>query len=222
MIETEKLLINTGAFYRKIGDKPLARFFMDEIKASKKPLRTLGLYTRLKKTEMDEVIFNPDRDIKLPKITSAIRRITKGFPSNLRIKEISRETGIPPEQINNIISRFKPKIFFNAVSYLIETDYKPVPPNTKVTPSQIKDYNLKSRKVLKAARYQSRAPGGGPVQRTRIQDYRITSIVKSEVISSARIVFVPEIMKTENEEPGHRLSSKSLFLLAPRRKKYHC
>lgn len=223
----EKLSLITDQLYLSIADKPLARFLLQEIQISQRPAQTLRKYTGLKQKEIAEILFNPDRDIKLPIIIKAIKKtISKDpkadklpeLPENITLKEISRQTGFSPEQILKLINEFKPSININGISYCLNVNIPEV--NDKhVLPKDIKKYGLKPKRVLKRSRYESRSPGGGPIQRTRLQKYKITNIVKREVVLQARLVFTPENKKTVNEESGHQIFMNNLFQLERHQKK---
>lgn len=137
-----------------------------DIRASKKPSKLLREITNYNNEALKNAKFNPDLEETLPKIKTAIesylkpwmiKDITDLMPQNLSLKQLSRTTKLNPRKIESLISRYGLTINLNGSSM-------------EVT---IVKGNTNPKKIQRLGRYQSRPPGGGPVQRARIQSERL-------------------------------------------------
>lgn len=206
--------------------KSLAKFVSEEADVFKRPMaKVLREFAGLKQREINQIMINDKRDIDLPLLTKGIKKtILKNpqindLPSNITLKEVFRQTGFSPEKILSLISEFKPTITIQGKNYFLNATIPDV--NKNVSEKDIKKYGLKPKRILDRARYESRSPGGGPVQRSRFQKYKIANIVKREVASQARINFIPEKQIKVDKELGHPVFTNSLFCSVLRRKKLH-
>ena len=93
------------------------------------------------------------------------------------VEEVSRRTGLSPTQVIQILaSRSDLSLQMPELDRL-----------TKYPVSAASEFGLNPKRIIKQARYQSRAPGGGPVQKSRLDENKASNIIREEAIKKAKI-----------------------------------
>ena len=145
--------------------------------------RTLKNWTELSETEIKAAVYDENRDRILPEILKAIGFLARQWLSNdlvpppVTAKEISRQTRFSPRRIVGIISNFAPTVDGFGQEYRLElSDEENKPP---------------IKKAIKESRYESRPPGGGPVQRARFQKRRLPAQLERLAQERTKIEFFP-------------------------------
>ncbi len=145
--------------------------------------RTLENWTEFSETEIKAAAYDEDKDQKLPEILQAIGVLAQKWLANdlvpppITAKEVSRQTGFSPQRITGIISNFAPTVDGFGREYRLElSDEENKPP---------------IKKAIKQSRYESRSPGGGPVQKARFQKRRLPARLERMAQERTRIGFVP-------------------------------
>jgi len=156
--------------------------------------RTLGNWTELSDTDISAAVYDENRDRILPEILEAMGFLARQWLSNDLVpppviaKEVSRQTGFSPQRITGIISNFSPTVDGFGRKYRLElSDEENKPP---------------IKKAIKQSRYESRPPGGGPVQRARFQKRRLPGQLERLAQERTRIEFFPVDSQPEFLENG--------------------
>lgn len=156
--------------------------------------RTLRNWTEFSEAEIVAAAYDENRDQKLPEILRAIGILAQKWLANdlvpppVTVKEISRRTGFSPQRITGIISDFTPLIDGLGKKYRLElSDDGKKPP---------------IKRAIKEARYESRPPGGGPVQRTRFQKRRLSAQLQRLAQELTKIEFFPVDSQPEFPKNG--------------------
>lgn len=169
--------------------------------------QTLRNWTELSETDINVAVYNENRDQKLPEILRAIGILAQKWLSNdlvpppVTAKEISRQTGFSPPRITKIISDFAPTVDGFGQKYRLELSDEENDPSIK--------------KAIKQSRYESRPPGGGPVQRSRFQKRRLPVQLKRLVQERTRIKFFPIDSQPEFPENGGYKNIPSMEFVDP-------
>lgn len=117
-------------------------------------------------------------------------RTTQDLPI-YQAKEISRATGLSVEKIVDSLSRY-PFTVTIAGQEFISTVTKPVFDRPQQL-SDCKTLNVSPSKAQRDARYLSRPPGGGAVQKARVLYSRVNGIVRKKAWENCRVGFAPII-----------------------------
>lgn len=169
-------------------------------------------WTGLSNDEIKAGLYNPEREKQLPLIQQAVASLSLPWlendliPPDVRVKQVSRRTGLAPERVIRLVDSFQPKIENGSGNYVLDiADSEALKPVIKsgysFTFNDIRNLGLSPKRILKSARYQSRPPGGGPVQRARLQDKNIPAAIRKMAIENARIKFVsPQSLKPQPPE----------------------
>lgn len=106
----------------------------------------------------------------------------------LKIKEVSRATKIAPEKIIKALIQFPLSFTVNGSNFssLIE---KPEFSSNRLTLNDCARYGLSPIRIARAARYLSRSPGGGPVQKAAIQDRSVDNLIRKRAWAEKKITF---------------------------------
>lgn len=164
--------------------------------------KIIRLWTGLSNDGINAGLYNPERDEQLPLIQQAVASLSSAWleknlvPPDLTVKQITRRTGLAPERIVRLVNSFQPEIKNGSGNYVLNiVDSEPLKPlieNGYSSPlNNIRGLGLSPKRILKSARYQSRPPGGGPVQRARLQDKNIPGIIRRMALENAGITFQP-------------------------------
>lgn len=119
------------------------------------------------------------------------------------------DTAIFPTQKRIVIDSTR----INETGQLVPCEIKVVKP-IRYTISEFRKANeilgsetkINSKKVIKGARYESRPPGGGPVQRARFQEQKVTGQVVKAAQERAKIVFELVNQSATDVEPLKRIN----------------
>lgn len=160
-----------------------------------KTLRTYGNYSE---TEIKNGFVSENRDVVFPKITKSVNKIllpwlqseTKKLPK-ITLLELSKMTRFPAGKLIKTLQEYPLTLKVGELTYITELCLQEVPDG----PLSIKDgtrFGISPQRLTRLARYQSRPPGGGPVQKTRIQENRIKGILKPLAQSKGFIKFVSQ------------------------------
>lgn len=130
----------------------------------------------------------------LPEINLAILRSLKPWRDTktdqslptLKVKEVSRATQIAPEKVIKALVQFPLLLSVNGSNFSLSVE-KPEFPNNRLTLSDCTKYGLSPTRIARAARYLSRAPGGGPVQKAAIQDRAVDNLIRKRAWAERRI-----------------------------------
>lgn len=173
------------------------------------PIRIVRNWTGLSDSAIREGIFNQDRDVLLPKINKAILSSLKPWilteteqdlPA-ITVKEVSRSTKLSPEKVVNVLSNY-PLAFSVNGSSVTTVIQKPEFPSRRLTLSDCRDYGLSPSRVARMARYLSRNPGGGPVQKAGIQNRDVDNLIRRNAWKERKIVFEQVVRDQENVDYG--------------------
>lgn len=184
-------------------------FLVEDIKQDisedqqKKPsqVRVVRKWTGYSNEEVRQGLFNESRDILQPRIGRAILEILwpwianqedQGLPK-IQAKELKRRTGLSSvEKVINTLASYPFTFSVNGSRFQSVTKAPEFPKDeTGLTLNDCATYNISPKRVVKAARYQSRPPGGGPAQRIRLQEKRVNTAIKFFARQNSSIVFVP-------------------------------
>src|SRR3989344_244465 len=176
---------------------------------SKNPGSWLRQITGYSNTVLAESRYNPVVEETLPRIKNAITDYLESSleAQNLTLKQLSRITDISPIKIENLIARYGITIGLNGSTKDVALT------EGKVSP----------KRVIKRGRYESRPPGGGPVQRARIQSRRLETARNRLTQENQTIVFqakqtAPTFVVKENGTPQSVIEVINWFRQQRRRK----
>ena len=156
--------------------------------------QTLREWTEFSETDINTAVYDENRDRNLPEIMQAIGTLAQKWLANdlvpppVTAKEISRQTGFSPQRITGIISNFAPTVDGFGRKYRLELSDE--------------ENKLPLKKAIKQSRYESRPPGGGPVQRARFQKRRLPAQLERLAQERKRIEFFPVDSQPEFLENG--------------------
>ena len=134
----------------------------------------------------------------------------------IQIIELARASGQDASIVLRWVNKSEPKISIGNKNYRITTNYQPLPEKTtEVIPilkrnnigqlvkgklkiqkqveyplSKTRELNLNPQRIIRSSRYESRAPGGGPVQKAGFQQQRVSSQILTRAKERACIRFV--------------------------------
>lgn len=214
-----KTLIQEGYFIGDLqedikGNRTLA------LKLGKRPkaTRIIRRWTGLPNQQIREALFSEDRDVLLPRIKQALLArlnpwITTGTDQELptiRAIELARQTGLESEKIIRVLSQYPIPFSINGSTFTATFQTQELPQD-KFTLDDCKQYGLSPKKIIRGARYQSRPPGGGSVQKARIEESRIGEFIRKKVIKKTIVEF-----STVSPQPKNSLTDKEQTDLKPR------
>lgn len=170
--------------------------------------RTIRNWTDIPEEEISDAVYDEDRDKILPELLQAIGIMAQKWLANDQVpppitaKEISRRTGFSPQRITGIISDFAPMIDGCGQNYRLEPSEDGKKPPIK--------------KAIKLSRYQSRPPGGGPIQRARFQKRRLPAQLtrlhqEQTIIEFLPIDSQPEFPKNDTDWTPNLPKSESVI-----------
>lgn len=181
-------------------------FLVDDIKSDIEringqkgnPIRVIRNWTGLPNTTIRAGVFNEERDVLSPEINNAILNLLEPWRKTeadqdlpkITVKELSRKTSLSPEKVLRVLSRYPLSFSVNGSSFTTEIQ-KPVFPNRRLTIADSRDYGLSPSRIARAARYESRAPGGGPVQKAGIQQGDIDKLIRKRAWGQQEVIFNP-------------------------------
>lgn len=175
-------------------------------------IRVVRQWTGFPNDEIKSGLYNPEREEQLPLVQQAVASLSSAWlkndltPPDIRVKQVTRRTGLAPERIIKLVDKFQPEIKNGAGKYLLAiANFDVLKPvingNYSSTLIGTDGLALSPKRVIKEARYQSRLPGGGPVQRARLQNKNIPGAVRAMAVENARIKFVsPQSLKPQPPE----------------------
>lgn len=154
--------------------------------------QSLHNWTEYTAADISAAAYDENQDRNLPRIIQAIGTLAQKWldydliPPPVTVKEVSRITGFSPQKITKLISKADSKIEGIGQTYTLElTD--------DIRKSPIK-------KAVKQARYESRPPGGGPVQRARFQKRRLSVQLNRLNQERNKIGFIPIELQPESPQ----------------------
>lgn len=157
-------------------------------------------------------LFNNDRDVLRPSVQQAVKQtlgpwIDLGIDEipSLTILEISRATGLSPSKVIQILTNYPVTISVNGTTLQSSVEPPTIPKNPSL--KVCSDLGISTKRIQRGARYLSRAPGGGPVQKAGIQRKRLEAKIKEEARRRTKVRF--SIPKAEVEDS--KLESSSPF-----------
>jgi len=190
-----------GAAFRANGEKKID------------PLKSVRRWTSLPNATIIDGLFNEARDVSLLQIEQEVLTVLKPWIEtktdeclpDLQVLQLSRATGMSPERIIDTLSRFPLSISVNGLTFSSVVQI-PDMPKDKLTLSRSTEFAVSPKRVIKDARYLSRPPGGGSVQKARVQESKIDGIIRKEARRKAKVVFKPiqEIDKSETISPKEK------------------
>lgn len=161
-------------------------------------------WTGLSNNTIRDGLFNETRDIVIHRIEQEIlaaltpwieTKTEEGLPSFQPI-QLARSTGLSPERIIDALSRYPLTVAVNGSIFNSRIQI-PEFPKQDLTLSDASKYGLSPKRIARDARYLSRPPGGGAVQKAKIQKSKIDGIIKREARKRAKIVFEPVVTSKE-------------------------
>lgn len=203
--EFRKNLLEQGYFV----DEILYEADSNSVGRKKSLKKTLRYWTGMPNDVICEGLFNYDRDVVSPKINSVIlekldanikTKTNENLPS-VKVKEISRATGFSSEKIVNILSGYPFKFSVNGSSFVAEVQ-KPEFPSERLTFASCCKYGISPKRVSREARFQSRKPGGGVIQKAGLQNRNIDRVIRKKTFEEMEIIFTKSVPKQEEIEYG--------------------
>ncbi len=173
------------------------------------PVKVIRRWTGLPNNAIREGLFNDDRDVVSPRINGAIlgrleawidTKTDEGLPA-ITIKELSRTINLSPEKIIGVLSKYPLSFSVNGSSFSTGIQ-RPEFPNGRLTLSDSSEYGLSPSRVARAARYQSRPPGGGPVQKAGIQDRDVDGVIRKRAWGEQEVQYNKILPSQEEVEYG--------------------
>ncbi len=166
-----------------------------------KTLRNFGGYTN---DQIKNGIYSLPRDTYLPKIQNAIQIVLTPWIMagsgdelpHVSIQELSRISRIPTPTLIKVIQDNPITQSIGGVSYEVNLR---LPDLTKasLTIENATALGVSPKRLIRLSRYESRPPGGGPVQRARFQEKKVDGVLKPLAQNKAVVRFI----KKEDEIP---------------------
>ncbi|NTU46643.1 hypothetical protein HGA88_03370 [Candidatus Roizmanbacteria bacterium] len=154
--------------------------------------------------------FEEKRDELLPIIEESIQAFNSWWrerggeePPMLTAKELSRRTGISVQKIVATLSLNPIELGMWSVSCLDPTLSK-----NRLPLTESRKYGVSPKGILRDARYLSRSPGGGPVQKARIDERKIDPLLRKAIYQRVPIQFEPitvSVQQKGTENPSQRI-----------------
>lgn len=178
-------------------------------------------WTGLNNDEIKAGLYNPERDEQLLLIQQAVASLSSVWlesgltPPDLTVKQISRRTKLAPERVIRLVDLFQPKVENGAGNYVLSlANVGAIKPATtsgySPTINDARDLGLSPKRVIKNARYESCPPGGGPVQRARVQDKNIPGVIARMALENAKISFAPSQVQGQRLDPIEKTAEINL------------
>jgi hypothetical protein len=185
-------------------------------------IKAIRSWTGLSNDEIREGLFNRDRSVILPRLMRALLRELKPYMETgvdqlpcplITAQQLSRRSGIPPERVVTVLYRYPTK--FSMGDSSVETNIKkPEFPDRRLTLNDCRDYGLSPKRIAKNARFQSRSPGGGPVQKAGIQDKKVDALIRKEAWGRQEIAVNQIEDKNEEDVRSNAIGEKSMSSVA--------
>lgn len=167
-------------------------------------VKVVRQWTGLSNNTIRDGLFNETRDVVIPRIEQEVlatlspwigTKTDEDLPA-IQTIQLVRSTGLSPERIIDALSRYPLTVAVNGSTF---TSAIQVPefPKQGLTPSDASDFGVSPKRVVRDARYLSRPPGGGAVQKAKIQESKIDGIIKREARRRAQVVFEPVVTSEE-------------------------
>lgn len=155
----------------------------------------LRSWTSYKSQDIADGLFDADRDQVLPTVqqtleTLALPWINAGAePPSLTLVQLTRRLNSSPQTIERLIETFAPTVQSGETFFQASFD--------GVTSKPVKQ-------AIRKARYESRPPGGGPVQKARLVETNLENTLARLQGNRKRIVFrpLPSISASKEESDG--------------------
>lgn len=171
---------------------------LKDIKCEDDTIPVLRRVTGLPNTTIVGGLFNEARDITSPRINTAIATVMKPWTATktdeglpvLSVKELSRMTDLSPEKVTGVLEQYPYTIAVNGSTFVTDVQ-RPVFPKGKLSLTESKNYGLSPSRVARAARYESRPPGGGPVQKAGLQDQLVDKVLRKKAMEELEVVLKP-------------------------------
>jgi len=93
------------------------------------------------------------------------------------VEEVSRRTGLSPTQVIQILASRSD----------LSLQIPEIDRSTRYPVSSASEFGLNPKRIIRQARYQSRPPGGGPAQKTRLDENKASNIIREEALKKAKI-----------------------------------
>ncbi len=142
-------------------------------------------------------IFRSDRDVPLNEIRLVLNDILKPWLNNdatelpsVQVQQIARRAGISPEKVIRLLTEYQVSVNSGADNPPLRATITEMASPGTLGIKDTRRTNINPKRIIRRARYLSRAPGGGPVQKARIDESRIPGIVRREVNARAMIQFI--------------------------------
>jgi hypothetical protein len=175
-----------------------AEIFCGQTKQKSGTVRTLRRWTGLPNEAIKSGLYNETQAIAMPIIENEIKSILKPWINSktdedlpeLQVVEIARATEMSPEKVIDALSRYPVRIPINGRTF---TTVMQIPefPKKNVELNDSSKYGVSPKRIVKDARYLSRPPGGGAVQKARIQEVKIDGLIRRDARKKAKIKFIP-------------------------------
>lgn len=171
------------------------RKLINEVSESQDPRIVLREYAKMTNSEMDNVLYNPSKARQIQLLRTTLRKIRRessyssGCKTNLTVKELARSTGMSISIIFDLLE--------NDLGMDVTQDEIAKLSRPKIKKAQSKNIDLKStralglepKRIIKASRYQSKKPGGGPSQKIRFQKKNVPNQVVERANAGTTILF---------------------------------
>ena len=169
---------------------------LDLIDNKRDPLRILRRWTELPDDTLRKGIYKIDRDELSPRISEAITEIIKAWTDTntdeglplITVKELSRATSLDSETIIKNLVKYPLSFTINGTGFSTSIQ-SPKFPGKRLTIKDSRNFGLSPLRVARSARYQSRPPGGGPVQKAGIQNEKVNNIIRKRAWTEQKIQF---------------------------------
>ena len=130
------------------------------------------------------------------------------------VKELSRTTGLSPEKLRDLLEKYPPTFRLNGERMVAQLEEWPdgQPPSDNTTITEARSYNVSPKKIITQSRFQSRPPGGGPVQKSAIKKDKVGRMLRQAAQSQRKIRFVSSQKNAPDEfgvMPELQLDNKS-------------
>ena len=114
-------------------------------------------------------------------------KVDEDLPT-IQVKELSRTVGASPEKVTTVLAKNPFTFSVNGSSFTASLK-RPEFPNRRLNLADTRDFNLSPLQIIKAARYFSRKPGGGPAEKIRLTDKRIDAVIRTRASGKQKIIF---------------------------------